>query len=115
MALEWRATLAWWLMMVWKNQMRTMRPASVVVTLILLANVGSASVAFGQAEKSSAAARFSVWTKVQLDAAKKHWAQDQQAFLECSNKLDELKKASRRRMSFHRQGHFLDTCMREKH
>ena len=94
--------------------MRTMRPALVALTVIL-ATVGSASVAFAQAEKPSAVARFSIWTRAQLDAAKKHWALDQQAFLECSNKLDEVKKASRRRMSFHRQGHFLEICMREKH
>ena len=95
--------------------MRIMRPALAVMTVAILATIGSASVTFAQAEKPSATGRLGIWTRAQLDAAKKHWAQEQQAFSECSHKLDEMKKATRRRMSFHRQGHFLETCMREKH
>ena len=61
---------------------------------------------------ASRSERVKVWTKQRLDAAKKRWAQNKEKFRDCSLKLDEEKK--KKRMSLHAQGHFLDTCMREK-
>jgi|SRR6476469_9744798 len=69
--------------------------------------------ALAQAENSSALTRVKRWTRTSFEAAKKHWAEDQAKFQQCSRKLDETKKKSSRRMSYHRQGHFLDTCMKE--
>ena len=65
-----------------------------------------------QSDKEATTARVKRWTKDRLEAAKKHWAEDQKKFSDCSKKLDELKK-TKRRLSFHRQGHFLEKCMRE--
>ena len=65
-----------------------------------------------QSDKQSTTERVRRWTKDRLEAAKKHWAEDQKKFSDCSKKLDELKK-TKRRLSFHRQGHFLEKCMRE--
>jgi hypothetical protein len=68
---------------------------------------------YAQADNGSTTARVKRWTKDRLEAAKKHWAEDQKKFSDCSMKLDELKKTNRR-LSRHQQGHFLDKCMREK-
>ena len=95
--------------------------AGVVVTTTLalvpaqsaLAEVNPRLNAFAQAGNSSAVSRVKRWTRTNFEAAKKHWAQDQAKFYVCSQKLDEMKKKSSRRMSYHRQGHFLDTCMKE--
>ena len=65
-----------------------------------------------QSDKRSTTERVRRWTKDRLEAAKKHSAEDQRKFSDCSKKLDELKK-TKRRLSFHRQGHFLEKCMRE--
>jgi hypothetical protein len=65
-----------------------------------------------QADKGATTTRVKRWTKDRLEAAKKYWAEDQAKFFNCSYKLDELKKSTRR-MSFHKQGHFLEKCMRE--
>lgn len=70
--------------------------------------------AFAQADNSSVTTRFTRWTRARLEAAKKHWAEDQQRFSECTEELDKVKKKSGRRLSYHRQGHFLEKCMREK-
>ena len=94
-----------------------------LVVIVLCLNVairGSAltitlgAVALAQAENGTKTGRFTRWTRERLEAAKKHWAEDQQRFLECSNELDDAKKKNRR-MSYHRQGHFLEKCMQEKH
>ena len=69
----------------------------------------------GQAEQPSVPMRAVRWTRARLEAAKKHWAEDQARFKECVGELDSLKKKSRRWMSYHRQGHFLEKCMKEKH
>jgi hypothetical protein len=66
-----------------------------------------------QSDNMQTTARVRRWTKSRLEVAKKHWAENQQKFSDCSKKLDELKK-TKRRLSLHRQGHFLETCMREK-
>jgi hypothetical protein len=77
--------------------------------------IAIASSAFAQAENGTVTSRVNRWTRARLEAAKKHWAEDQKRFSECTNELDDMKKKSRRRMSYHRQGHFLDRCMRAKH
>jgi hypothetical protein len=74
-----------------------------------------ASTAFAQAQNETVTSRVKRWTRARLEAAKKHWAKDQQWFSECTRELDDVKKKSGRRMSYHRQGHFLEQCMREKH
>ena len=74
-----------------------------------------ASTAFAQAQNGTVTNRVKRWTRDRLEAAKKHWAEDQQRFSECTRELDDLKKKSGKRMSYHRQGHFLEKCMREKH
>jgi hypothetical protein len=74
-----------------------------------------ASSALAQAENGTVTSRVMRWTRARLEAAKKHWAEDQQRFSECTRELDGIKKKSGRRMSYHRQGHFLEKCMREKH
>jgi len=71
--------------------------------------------AFARAENGTVAGRAKRWTRARLEAAKKHWAEDQQRFSECIKELDEAKIKSARRMSYHRQGHFLEQCMRAKH
>jgi hypothetical protein len=74
-----------------------------------------ASTAFAQAQNETVTSRVKRWTRARLEAAKKHWANDQQWFSECTSELNELKKKSKRRLSYHRQGHFLEQCMRDKH
>jgi hypothetical protein len=94
----------------------------VLVIIVLNLNVvvhGSAptitlgSGALAHAENGTKTNRFTHWTRAGFEAAKKHWAEDQQRFWECSNELDDAKKKNRR-MSYHRQGHFLEKCMQEK-
>ena len=102
--------------------MRTMQTTLATMTIVFVTTMGnasattrapySASQVLAQAENPSAMSRVKQWTRTTLEAAKKHWAQDQAKFYECSHKLDEMKK-SRRRMSYHRQGHFLENCMKE--
>jgi hypothetical protein len=95
------------------------RPVLATVAFALFATVSSVSAqsdvqsarpgaaAMAQAEKPVAKKH---WTRTRLDAAKKRWAQNQQRFYDCSNQLDEAKK--QKRMSLHRQGHFLEECMK---
>jgi len=73
------------------------------------------SSAFAQAENGTVTSRVKRWTRARLEAAKRHWAEDQQRFSECTRELDDRKRTSGRRMSYHRQGHFLEQCMRAKH
>jgi hypothetical protein len=78
-------------------------------------SIAVGSSAFAQAEKGTVTGRVKRWTRARLEAAKKHWAEDQQRFSECTREWDDVKKKSARRMSYHRQGHFLEQCMRAKH
>lgn len=103
--------------------MRTIQTALAAMTVVLIATIGNASAAalapdsglqaLAQAENPSTMSKVTQWTRRSLEAAKKHWAQDQAKFHECSRKLDEEKQKSKQRMSFHRQGHFLETCMKQ--
>jgi hypothetical protein len=77
--------------------------------------ITNASSAFAKAENGTVTSRVKRWTATRLEAAKKHWAEDQQRFSECTRELDDMKKKTVRRMSYHRQGHFLDQCMRATH
>jgi hypothetical protein len=105
-----------------ETKVRTIKTTLAATTVVLVATMGnasattrapnSASQVLAQAENPSPMSRVKQWTRATLEAAKKHWAQDQAKFYECSHKLDEMKK-SRRRMSYHRQGHFLENCMKE--
>lgn len=52
------------------------------------------------------------WTRARLEAAKKHWAEDNAKFADCSKQLADQKNA--KRLSLHRQGHFLQDCMNRK-
>jgi hypothetical protein len=72
------------------------------------------SSAFAQAQVDNATTRITRWTRARLESAKRRWAQDQQRFSECTQKLAQMKVNSKRRISYHQQGHFLDTCMRDK-
>ena len=78
-------------------------------------SIAIASSAFAQAENGAVTGRVKRWTRARLEAAKKHWAEDQQRFSECARELDEMKRKSGKRMSYHQQGHFLEQCMRAKH
>jgi hypothetical protein len=98
----------------------------IFAVLVLTAYVGqapakeirqAASVApnlSAQVERESVTQRVRRWTRAGLEAAKKRWAEDQQRFSECTNELDALKKKSAKRISYDRQGRFLEKCMREK-
>lgn len=74
------------------------------------------SSAIAQAQENvTVTSRVKRWTRTRLEAAKKHWAEDQQRFSECVKELDDLKAKSEKRMSYHRQGHLLEKCMMQKH
>jgi len=62
------------------------------------------------AQAESTTKRVTRWTRERLDAAKKRWAQNEMKFADCSRQLDEKMKT--KRLSLHKQGHFLDDCMR---
>jgi hypothetical protein len=49
------------------------------------------------------------WTRERLAAAKKRWAEDNAKFSDCASQLKNQQKA--KRLSLHRQGHFLQDCM----
>ena len=51
---------------------------------------------------------------VRLEAAKIHWAEREQWFSECNREMETLKKSGTR-LSYDRQAHFLEQCMRRKH
>jgi hypothetical protein len=85
-----------------------MRMMVTAMSVALLAIVGSASMAFAQAEKSPTTA-LGIWTRAQLDAAKKRWAESEVRFADCAAKLKEKQKT--KRMSPHKQADFLEVCM----
>ncbi len=64
------------------------------------------------AETPSVATRMKTWTRAKLEAAKKRWAADKAKFTDCQQKLVEERKV--KRMSIHKQGHFLEACMNKK-
>ena len=74
------------------------------------ANVGLQS--FAQANKPSTVTRVKIWTRSRLEAAKKRWAADNAKFTDCQKQLLEQRKT--KRLSLHKQGHFLQDCMLRK-
>ena len=91
--------------------------------MVVLAAVGSEAaqtsvpanaglLSFAQADKPSTATRFKTWTRAKLDAAKKRWAEDNAKFTACQTQLLEQRKT--KRLSLHKQGHFLQDCMLRK-
>ncbi len=78
-------------------------------------SIAMISSAYAQAENGTVSGRVKRWTRTRLEAAKKHWAEDQKRFSECTNEWEDMKKKSRKRTSYHQQGHFLEQCMRAKH
>ena len=70
--------------------------------------------AFAETESEAVTSRVGRWTRARFQAAKKHWAEHEQWFSECSRELGNLKKSGKR-MSYDRQAHFLADCMRRKH
>ncbi len=96
--------------------------------VVALAMIGSVSVQAGvpasvtmesyaqaqpaPAQKPSVATRVKTWTRAKLEAAKKRWAADKAKFTTCQQKLVEERKI--KRMSIHKQGHFLEACMNKK-
>ena len=91
--------------------------------IAVLATVGGAAAqtsapadiglqSFAQADKPSTVTRVKTWTRAKLDAAKKRWAEDNAKFTDCQKQLLELRKT--KRLSLHKQGHFLQDCMLRK-
>ena len=92
--------------------------------VMLIATVGSMSAqagnaaansrlyAFAQADKPAMTTRVKTWTRARLAAAKKRWAEDQQKFSDCQRQLDQQQKT--KRISLHKQGDFLRSCMIRK-
>ncbi len=75
-------------------------------------SIAVTSSAFAQQQQNDTiSGRVKRWTRARLEAAKKHWAEDQQRFSACVKELDDLKAKSKKRISLHRQGHFLESCM----
>lgn len=70
--------------------------------------------AIAQTQSDTATSHFGRWTRARLQAAKKHWAEHEQWFSECNRELESL-KTSAKRISYDRQAHFLEDCMRRKH
>jgi hypothetical protein len=92
-----------------------------VRTCLLAAAVGLAGIvsapAVAQTPSSSTAApkttaKIATWTRARLAAAKKRWAEDNAKFTDCSKQLADQQKV--KRLSLHRQGHFLQECMTKK-
>ncbi len=94
-----------------------------VHTCVLVAAVGLAGLTFSQVPATAQTPAASsatetpktttkTWTRAHLEAAKKHWAEDNAKFVDCSKQLADQKKA--KRLSLHRQGHFLQDCMNRK-
>ena len=67
---------------------------------------------FAQADKPSTVTRVKTWTRAKLEAAKKRWAEDNAKFTDCQKQLLEQRKT--KRLSLHKQGHFLQDCMNRK-
>ncbi len=91
--------------------------------IVVLATVSSAAAqtnvpanvglqAFAQADKPSTVTRVKTWTRAKLEAAKKRWAEDNAKFADCQKQLLEQRK--KKRLSLHKQGHFLQDCMLRK-
>ena len=101
--------------------MRSVGQWLAVTGVVVFATVGSVAVpaaapaidvaaqSFAQADKPSTVTRVKTWTRAKLDAAKKRWAADKAKFEDCQKQLVEQRKT--KRMSVHRQGHFLQECM----
>lgn len=83
--------------------------------LPVLQDGGLITSASAQTENGTVTGRVKRWTRASLEAAKKHWAEDQKRFSECTIDLEDMKKKSAKRMSYHRQGEFLEKCMQAKH
>jgi hypothetical protein len=94
-----------------------------VAIILGLAAIGSVSAqaapaidvaaqSFAQADKPSTMTRVKTWTRAKLDAAKKRWAADKAKFEDCQKQLVEERKA--KKLSIHKQGHFLQACMNKK-
>ena len=89
-----------------------------LATAVGLAGIMSSHVpATAQTPAASSAAEApktttKTWTRARLEAAKKHWAEDNAKFADCSKQLADQKNA--KRLSLHHQGHFLQDCMNRK-
>ena len=70
--------------------------------------------AFAEAKSETVISRVGRWTRARFQAAKKHWAEHERWFSECNRELESLKKSGNR-MSYDRQAHYLEDCMRRKH
>lgn len=73
-----------------------------------------ARAALAQTQTETLTSRVERWTRARFQAAKKHWAEHEQWFSECNRQLENLKKSGQR-MSYDRQAHFLEDCIRRKH
>ena len=104
--------------------MRSVGQLLAVTGVVVVATIGSISAqaaspavdataqSFAQADKPSTAARVKTWTRAKLDAAKKRWAADKAKFEDCQKQLLEERKT--KKLSIHKQGHFLQACMNKK-
>ena len=70
--------------------------------------------ALAQTQTETFTSRAGRWTRARFQAAKTHWAEHERWFSECNRELESLKKSGKR-MSYGRQAHFLEDCMRRKH
>lgn len=100
--------------------MRSLRTGLFTVLVVAGVGLNIESPALGvrgaaaETKSESVMNRVVRWTRARLQAAKKHWAEHDQWFSECNTELENLKKSSRQ-MSYRRQAHFLEHCMRRKH
>jgi len=94
--------------------MHKMRPTLVAIMVVLftLTTIGTAPMAFAQAEKPSVTKRIGIWTRAQLEKAKKRWAESEARFDDCAAQLKEKQKS--KRLSPHKQADFLEACMARK-
>jgi hypothetical protein len=84
--------------------------AAAVVVAQVQATAQTSAASFSP--ETSTAANIKYWTRERLAAAKKRWTEDNVKFADCSNQLKgQLKE---KRLSVHRQGHFLQDCMNQK-
>jgi hypothetical protein len=105
------------------RKMHGVRRLLAAAGIVVLATIGSAAAqtgapangglqSFAQADKPSTATRVKTWTRARLEAAKKRWAADNAKFADCQKQLLEQRKT--KRLSLHKQGHFLQDCMNRK-
>ena len=103
--------------------MHGVRRLLAAASMVVLATVGGAAAqtsapvngglqSFAQADKPSTVTRVKIWTRTRLEAAKKRWAADNAKFTDCQKQLLEQRKT--KRLSLHKQGHFLQDCMLRK-